>query len=100
MSDYISTIATEICELVPATQRPGTDDDLRLFRLYAVLALVKGTDVSAEDVHDAWCAWIVDQDPDHQALVPYAMLGADQQRQDEPFVRAIVAVASVINRSR
>jgi hypothetical protein len=36
-------------------------DTKPLFRLYALLALTKGRSVTAEDVHNAWAAWMLDQ---------------------------------------
>lgn len=93
MTDHITALARSICEAVPSEQRPNTDDDLDLFRIYAVLARAKGLAVTHEDVHDAWCAWMASRDPDHSALVPFDQLGSAQQEQDIPFTRAISQVA-------
>lgn len=59
--------------------------------MYAVLALVKGTGVTAADVHDAWAAWESDREPESSSLVPFAQLTAETQLLDEPFVAAIHA---------
>lgn len=64
-------------------------DTVALFRIYAVLALAKGADVSAEDVHNAWAVWMAETDPGHASLRPFRELDADTQRSDEPFVQAI-----------
>jgi hypothetical protein len=61
----------------------------QLLRLYAVLALVKGDQVTAEDVHDAWSAWTQEHEPDHDSLVPFAELPDDVKAADQPFVEAI-----------
>lgn len=99
MKDYISELAEAICAAVPEDHRPRSGDDLRLFRLYAVLARAKGVAVTAEDVHDAWSAWMGDRQSAHPALVPYAQLNPEQQRQDVPFLQAIAAVAKTLNRT-
>lgn len=65
-----------------------------LFRLYAVLALAKGTTVTAEDVHNAWAAWMSEQDPAHDAIQPYRSLRSSVRREDQPFVEAIRAAAA------
>jgi hypothetical protein len=55
---YLDDIAGQIrAELDPddLPDEEGVDD---LLRLYAVLARVKGADVTNEDIHDAWVAWM------------------------------------------
>ena len=55
--NYIDEIAQAIRARVdPGYELPKTDTQ-RLFRMYAVLALVKGIGVTAKDVHDSWSAW-------------------------------------------
>jgi hypothetical protein len=66
-------------------------DTAPLFRIYAVLALAKGEQVTAEDVHNAWVAWMTDADPAHRSLERFGELPLDVRRQDEPFVQAIRA---------
>lgn len=84
---YIDEIARKIRSAVPASSLP--DDTEALFRIYAVLLLARGSDVSSQDVHNAWVAWMVTKDPGHEALVPYATLSDEVQRQDDPYVTAI-----------
>lgn len=93
MSDHITLIAQAICDRVSNDRTPGTGEDLQLFRMYAVLARAKGTAVTAEDIHDAWCAWMSARNPEHAALVPFTELDRERQSQDEPFVQAVRAVA-------
>ena len=75
-------------DLIPDEQ--GLDD---LFRLYALLAHVKGGHVMAEDVHDAWSLWMLRQDNDHESIKPFAALDPSTRREDLPFVEAIRKVA-------
>jgi hypothetical protein len=91
VTDHVTALARTIRGHVQANERPGTGDELQLFRIYAVLALAKGVAVGPEDVHDAWCAWMAERDPEHAALLPFRELNADQQALDEPLVRAIRA---------
>ena len=89
---YLDELAVRIRDEVPESDRGETD--LGLFRLYAVLALAKGADVHARDVHNAWAAWTQEREPDHEALRPFEELDAKTQEADSPFVLAIRAVAS------
>lgn len=90
---YLDADARLIRSLLPAEAAPP-DDAAELFVLYAVLLRVKGEGVSAEDVHDAWSAWMSTRDPDHPALVPFADLPLSTRAADEPYAVAIRAAAS------
>jgi hypothetical protein len=89
---YLDELAAEIEQRVPPDLLP--DGDTRpLFRLYALLALVKGTGVTAADVHNAWAVWMEQQDPDHRSIRLFEELDAETQASDEPFAKAIRAAA-------
>lgn len=90
--NYIDQIAEEIKSEVEVYHVPA-DDTAPLFRLYAVLALAKGTRVTAADVHDAWSAWKITNDPSHELIKPFEELPPEIQAEDEPYVEAIHAVA-------
>jgi hypothetical protein len=90
--NYLDRLAAEIQRTADPDSRPP-DEDLPLYRLYAVLALAKGQDVTAEDVHNAWAAWASDHQPDSPSLLPYKELSLGAQRKDQPFVDAIHRVA-------
>lgn len=97
--NYIDRVALAIETEIPAESRPD-HDTARLYRLYAVLALSKGIDVSLQDVHNAWSAWMADTDPGHPALVPFEDLSREKQDEDQPYAAAIRNVAqSLIPRS-
>ncbi len=89
---YINRIAAEIREAVPGDSVPESDAD-RLFLLYAVLALTRGEDVDARDIHNAWAAWMSTNDPEHESIVPFERLPTDVKREDEPYVAAVRTVA-------
>jgi hypothetical protein len=90
---YLTEIAAEIERELAPELIPDGDTGL-LFRLYAVLALVRGQDVGAADVHDAWAAWMSERDPTHAAIRPFDELDAETKAQDDPYVAAIRTVAS------
>jgi hypothetical protein len=89
---YVDELAEAIRGRV-APQRLPDGDTTALFRMYAVLAMAKGDRVVLEDVHDAWAAWMSEQDPNHQSLRPLQELPAEVQRADQPFLDAIRVVA-------
>ena len=91
--NYLEKLAREIEEEVDPGLLPEGDTGL-LFLIYAVLLQAKGGSVERKDVHDAWTAWMTAAGREHAALIPYADLPADTQRQDQPYVDAIRAVAS------
>lgn len=93
--NYVEQIAAAIRAEIPSSSLPsGNVNDL--FHLYAVLALTKGVDVTASDVHDAWSAWQTRQDSTHASIRPFDQLSQATQRQDAIFVRAIRNVASTL----
>ncbi len=96
---YIDVIAQSIKSRVDPAILPKSDVE-RLFRIYAVLALARGAEVTIEDVHDAWAAWECDRKPQSPSIVPFDRLRPEVQRMDEPFVEAIRQVASERLRAR
>jgi hypothetical protein len=89
-SDYISKRAQAIFTYA---HHGGcySDGDAALYRMYAVLSFAKGKATTAEDVHDAWAAWMAGQYPEHRSLKPFGDLDADVQRMDDLYVQAIHA---------
>lgn len=95
--NYVDDIAKRIEREVPPDLLPEGDTDL-LFHMYAVLALTVGEKVKAENVHDAWAAWMSQSDPTHEAIKEFSELDEDTQAQDEPFAEAIRRVSSQLNK--
>lgn len=92
--NYIDALANRIRATLPADITVPDENATELFRLYALLALAKGTATTAEDVHDAWSCWMAGIDPGHESLVPFAVLSVDTAREDAPFVAAIRSCAN------
>jgi hypothetical protein len=86
---YIDELALSVRRAIPADLLPEDTDLDALFRLYAVLARVKGEAVTASDVHDAWSAWTLNRGQDHESIVPFDALAPETQAEDEPFAEAI-----------
>jgi hypothetical protein len=94
---YLDELAVEIERQVPHDLLPD-GDVASLFRLYALLALVKGSDVNAADVHNAWSVWMLERDSHHRSIKPFDELDAETQAADGPFVEAIRTVAEHLDR--
>jgi len=90
--NYLDELAARIRSQVPPEKFPELYSD-ELFRIYAVLALVKGSAVTAEDVHDAWSAWMAGIDPNHESMTPFSDLQPSVAADDEFYVKAIRAAA-------
>ncbi|MEV0764251.1 hypothetical protein [Nocardia sp. NPDC050435] len=93
---YLDTIANRIRDNLSREASPPDGADA-LFVLYALLARVKGESTTAEDVHDAWAAWMQVKDRSHSALVPYNELAPSVQDEDLPFLHAIRRTAAQLN---
>ncbi len=89
---YLEEIASDIEAEVDPKLVPD-EDTTGLFLMYAVLADARGSEVTAQDVHDAWSAWMILRGEEHRSLVPFDELPSEVQAQDEPFVEAIRRVA-------
>src|SRR6266511_1001358 len=92
---YLDKIAAEIRRTADP-EAAASDEDLPLYRLYAVLLLAKGQDVMAEDVHNAWAAWASEHEPESRNLLPFKELSLRVQRKDQLFVDVIHQVAKVM----
>ncbi|WP_455565806.1 DUF7701 domain-containing protein [Micromonospora wenchangensis] len=93
-ANYLQQLARLIRKELPSQSVPTDFDTEPLFLAYAVLLKARGTEVTPQDVHNAWVAWMLTFNPEHEALVPYEDLPADVARQDDKYVEAIRRVAS------
>jgi hypothetical protein len=91
--NYLDKIAAEVQRAADPKASPP-DEDLPLYRLYAVLLLAKGKEVTLEDVHNAWAAWASDHDPESRHILPFKELSLHVQRKDQIYVDAIHEVAA------
>lgn len=91
--NYIDTIADRIDRALPDGLEPP-ERAQQLYRIYALLVLVRGTRTSLEDVHDAWSVWMAESSPVHRSLVPFAALDRRTQLADSPYLDVIRTVAA------
>ncbi len=90
--NYLARDAHRIRTALPGgVEVPEGSDSL--FLIYAVLLRAKGAAVTAEDVHNAWAAWMTTRDPEHEAIRPFGELDAEARAEDSPFVAAIRGAA-------
>lgn len=89
---YLHELADEVRREVPKDVQPDADAG-DLFLIYGVLLLAKGESVTAEDVHNAWVAWMAARGEEHESMRPFSTLAGDTQEEDSPFVTAIRRVA-------
>src|SRR5688500_7524491 len=68
--NYLEAIAQGVRQAVPhdALAEEETAD---LFLAYAVLLLAKDGQVTREDVHNAWVAWMVGKGEEHESMRPF-----------------------------
>lgn len=92
---YIDRIADQIRSALPPKARPSEHAG-ELYRLYALLALVKGQNTTLENVHDAWSTWMSAHDPEHESLRPFRQLDATTQNEDRPYLHAIQTVGQTL----
>lgn len=96
--NYLDKIAAEIQRTADPKATPP-DEDLPLYRIYALLLLTKGQEVTEEDVHNAWATWASEHDPESRNLLPFKELSLSVQRKDLPYVHAIHQVAERMRHS-
>jgi hypothetical protein len=96
--NYLDQVANTIMKHLDPDDLPDDDDINSLLLAYAVLLLAKGENVTREDVHNAWVAWMTARNKNHDSLVPFSELTSDTQSEDSPYVLAIRAAARELGR--
>ncbi|MEU9072557.1 hypothetical protein AB0D60_37445 [Streptomyces sp. NPDC048306] len=94
---YLDPLADLIRACLPPDAEPP-EDSADLFRMYAVLLKAKGAEVTDEDVHDAWSAWMQTVNSAHEALIPYRDLDPATRAFDAPYAEAIRRAARQMSR--
>ncbi len=97
--NYLLEIASRIKAEVPESLLPDSETR-NLFILYALIALSRGTSVTAEDVHNAWNAWMLLRGENHPSMVPFEELSKNKKEEDNPFLEAIRRVVAQFNQPR
>lgn len=89
MTNYVQRIKNALREF-----HPNMKDELVEF--YTLLVLVKGEDVTLENVHDAWSVWKNQHRQDHWSLIPFDELTEEVQNLDQKYVTSIRTVAAIV----
>ena len=97
--NYIDRIAYRIHEELEPYKIMNADD-FPLYRLYALLLLTKGVNVTLEDVHNAWSVWTITRNPQHPSLKEFCYLTPEVQELDRPYTMAIRKVAEQLGLAR
>jgi hypothetical protein len=92
-------VADLVRECLPSEARPP-EDATALFLIYALLVRAKGDATTAEDVHDAWSAWMATVNPEHDALLRFDELSPEARAQDTAYVHAIQEAARKLEEKR
>jgi hypothetical protein len=79
---YVDRVRADLLMRLPSLEPALLD-------LYALLALVKGDQVTLEDVHDAWALWRSRSNPHHKSLIPFDQLADEVQALDQRYADAI-----------
>lgn len=87
--NYIDNITSQL-----ATRFP--EDDAAVLRLYTLLVKVAGSNITLENVHDAWAVWRADTEPDHPDIVPFHELTLENQERDRKYAVAIRDIATAL----
>jgi len=85
---YLDDVAAKIRGHIPDDRMPDGEAD-ELLRMYAILLRAKGSSVTQSDIHDAWSAWMVKRDGDHESLVAFEDLAANIRDEDRVFALAV-----------
>jgi hypothetical protein len=73
---------------------------VELLDVYALLVLIKGSDTTSENVHDAWSVWQNNVNPTHKSLVPFKALPKEIQELDDEYRDMIHYVADKMKENR
>ena len=99
MKTYIDEIVEKVAE---RTELKGKN----LIRLYSLLVLVKGENITLEDIHDAWSMDMNFKDitppfcygREHKSIVPFDQLNEETQNKDKEYLDALLTVAKEMKR--
>lgn len=92
---------TYIDEVIERVKQETGIKSKETLKMYALLVLVKGTDITLSDVHDGWSMVMnfKEANPpycyghEHKSIVPFDQLSADTQERDRKYVEALIKIA-------
>ena len=92
---------TYIDELYDKVQEATGLKGKELIKVYSLLVLVKGENITLQDVHDAWSIVMnyKEANPpycyghEHHSIIPFDNLSAEVKAKDQKYVTALIEVA-------
>ena len=96
MITYIDKVTEMVAEQTQINNR-------NLVHLYALLVLVKGTEITLKDVHDAWAVdmnfrqqteWCCGHE--HNCIIPFDDLSTEEQDKDQKYADILRSIAREI----
>ena len=94
--NYIDMIARMVYQLSSSPDSIMEQHEWPLYRIYAVLALAKGEETTAVDVHNAWAAWATEHRAFSKNIIPFHDLHPEIRAMDDEYVEAIHAISRLI----
>ena len=96
---------TYIDELVEMVGKATGVKSKETLKMYSLLVLIKGEDITLEDVHDAWSVMMnfKPYNPpylghEHPSIVPFDQLSYETQMKDKKYADALIKVAKELGR--
>lgn len=96
---------TYIDELVEKVSAATGLKSKETVKLYALLVLIKGENITLEDVHDAWSVMMNFRpyNPpylghEHPSIVPFDKLSYETQQKDKKYADALIKVAKEMDK--
>lgn len=94
MKTYVDEIIEEVAKETGLKSK-------ETLKMYALLVLVKGANITLSDVHDGWSIVMnfKEADPpycyghDHKSIVPFDHLPTETQERDRKYVDALIKIA-------
>lgn len=92
---------TYIDEVIERVKQETGIKSKETLKMYALLVLVKGTDITLSDVHDGWSMVMnfKEVNPpycyghEHKSIVPFDQLSVETQERDRKYVEALIKIA-------
>lgn len=97
---------TYIDEVYDKVQKATGLKSSATIKMYSLLVLVKGEDITLSDVHDGWSMVMnfKEANPpycyghDHKSIVPFEQLPVETQERDRKYVEALINVAKELKK--
>lgn len=95
METYIDKVCKKVQEVTGLKSK-------ETIRMYSLLVLTKGENITLADIHDGWSMVMNFKEPnppycyghEHKSIVPFNQLSYETQIKDEKYLKALKQIAS------